>query len=98
MVFTRLPGYRYSGKKKDKVALFEFEGTGFVLTGDASPWASTSDYVYQAEVYVDGKKTETHPVPVSYRTRSNELCWNYDLPKGKHSVEIKLPIHLLITR
>ena len=77
-------------KEKDKVALFEFEGTGFVLTGDASPWASTSDYVYQAEVYVDGKKTETHPVPVSYRTRSNELCWNYDLPKGKHSVEIKI--------
>ena len=41
-------------------------------------------------MYVDGKKTETHPVPVSYRTRSNELCWNYDLPKGKHSVEIKI--------
>lgn len=77
-------------KEKDKTAFFEFEGTGFVLTGDASPWASTSDYVYQAEVYIDGKKTETHLAPVSYRTRSNELCWNYDLPKGKHSVEVRI--------
>lgn len=77
-------------KEKDKVAFFEFEGTGFVLTGDASPWASTSDYVYQAEVYIDGKKTETHLAPVSYRTRTNELCWNYNLPKGKHSVEVRI--------
>lgn len=76
-------------KEKDKVASFEFEGTGFVLTGDASPWASASDYVYQAQVYIDGKKTETHLAPVSYRTRTNELCWNYDLPKGKHTVEVR---------
>lgn len=77
-------------KEKDKVISFEFEGTGFVLTGDASPWASISDYVYQAEVYIDGKKAGTHFVPVSYRTRSNELCWNYDLAKGKHIVELRI--------
>lgn len=75
--------------KKDEVS-FEFEGTGFVLRGDASHWGNTSDFVFNTELYVDGKLIESPKLPVSYTTRRHELCWKYDLPKGKHSVRLKI--------
>ena len=77
-------------KEKDKVLAFSFEGTGFVLTGEAAPWAGTNPTVLSADVVIDGEKTATHLWPVSYTTRSNELCWNYSLPNGKHTVEVRI--------
>ena len=71
-------------------ASFEFEGTGFVLKGETAQWASTSDFVFHTQVYVDGKLIESPELPASYTTRRYELCWKYDLPKGKHRVEIKI--------
>jgi hypothetical protein len=29
-------------------------------------------------------------LPASYTTRRYELCWKYDLPKGKHAVRLKI--------
>jgi hypothetical protein len=69
---------------------FEFEGTGFVLRGDAAKWLSTSEYIFKADLYIDGEKAETIELPTSYILRRNELAWKYDLPKGKHSVRLKL--------
>ena len=74
---------------KDEIT-FDFEGTGFVIRGDASQWGSTSDYVFQTELYVDGKKVENPKLPVAFRTRRYEICWNYNLPKGKHAVRLKI--------
>ena len=71
-------------------ATFAFEGTGFVLRGDASQWGSTSDYVFHTELYVDGQQTERPELPVAFTTRRHELAWNYDLPKGKHTVRLKI--------
>lgn len=75
--------------EKDAVS-FDFEGTGFVIRGDASQWASTSDYVFQTELYVDGKKRETPLLPVAFTTRRYDMAWAYGLPKGKHSVQLKI--------
>lgn len=69
---------------------FDFEGTGFVLKGETAEWASTTDFVFKAVVYVDGKLVESPELPASYTTRRYELCWKYDLPKGKHHVELKI--------
>lgn len=74
---------------KDAVS-FEFEGTGFVLKGETAAWASTTDFVFKTEVYVDGKLFESPELPASFTTRRYELCWKYDLPKGKHKVELKI--------
>lgn len=74
---------------KDAV-MFDFEGTGFVLLGDIAKWDSKSTYVFNAELYVDGKLVESPKLPASYTGRRHELCWKYDLPKGKHSVQMKI--------
>jgi len=74
---------------KDEIS-FEFEGTGFVMKGDASPWANTSDYVFQTELYLDDQLIEKPQLPVSFTTRRHEFCWKYQIPKGKHTVKLKI--------
>jgi hypothetical protein len=74
---------------KDEIS-FDFEGIGFVLKGDASQWDSQSDYVFNTELYLDNKLIESPKLPVNYTTRRYELCWKYQLPKGKHSVRLKI--------
>lgn len=74
---------------KDEIN-FEFEGTGFVLLGDASTWANTSSYVFNTELYLDGAVVEKPTLPVNFTTRRYELCWKYQLPKGKHTVKLKI--------
>jgi hypothetical protein len=69
---------------------FDFEGTGFVLKGDASKWDSHSGFVFNTELYIDGKQEESIQLPASFNGRRHELCWKYDLPKGKHSVDFKI--------
>ena len=74
---------------KDEIR-FEFEGTGFVMRGETAKWGSGSSYVFNAELYVDDKLVESPELPASYTTRRYELCWKYDLPKGKHTVRLKI--------
>jgi hypothetical protein len=74
---------------KDEIS-FEFEGTGFVLKGNCSPWANTSDYVFKTELYLDNEIIEKPLLPVNFTTRRHELAWNYKIPKGKHSVKLKI--------
>ena len=74
---------------KDEVS-FNFDGIGFVIKGDASKWGDTSDYVLQTELYVDDKLVEKPRMPVSFTTRKYDLAFKYGLPKGKHSVKLKI--------
>lgn len=70
---------------------FEFEGTGFILAGEAEKKSDKDpDYIFDAEMYIDGKKVETAKIPTNYTTRRHELFWKYELPEGKHSVNIKV--------
>ena len=68
----------------------EFTGTGFVMRGDVSSYKNRLPYIFKTELYVDGKLVETPELPVDYITRRYELCWKYDLPKGKHTVMLKI--------
>jgi hypothetical protein len=76
-------------ENKDELS-FEFEGTGFVIKGEAAKWNSQSTFVFNAELSVDGTVVETIKLPVNYTTRRHELAWKYDLPKGKHQVKLKI--------
>ncbi|MBS1524717.1 MAG: ADP-ribosylglycohydrolase family protein [Bacteroidetes bacterium] len=70
---------------------FDFNGTGFVLRGEAEKKNQEApDYVFEAEVYVDGKKTETAKLPTSFTARRQELFWRYYLPHGKHTIKVKV--------
>ena len=70
---------------------FSFEGTGFVLRGSAGNKDTTgSDYVFSAEISIDGKITETVQLPTNFTIRRNDLCWAYALPHAKHTVRVRL--------
>jgi len=70
---------------------FSFEGTGFILRGSANKKNDKEDdYVFKAELYIDGVKVETAELPTNYTIRRNELFWKYPLPKGRHTVRVKV--------
>lgn len=75
--------------KKDEIN-FNYEGTGFVVRGETAAWGSSSDFIYKTELYVDGKLIEKPELPSSFTTRRYEICWNYDLPKAKHTVQLRI--------
>ncbi|MDQ4139076.1 MAG: ADP-ribosylglycohydrolase family protein [Bacteroidota bacterium] len=85
------PGNRTSINKdlKDEYT-FNFEGNGFVVTGETAKWDSKSEYVFKTEVYLDGKLLETVELPTSFTGRRYDLFWKYQLPVGKHTVKLKL--------
>jgi hypothetical protein len=69
---------------------FKFEGTGFVMKGEAMGKSGKSEYIFKTELYIDGKLEEAPVLPSGFTTRRNELCWKYDLLKGKHTVQLKI--------
>lgn len=69
--------------------MFEFEGTGFVLRGAAHRNESVeSDFIFEADFYLDNEKVETAGLPTAFHSRRYDLFWKYQLPKGKHVVKI----------
>jgi hypothetical protein len=70
---------------------FEFEGTGFILRGDAKPKDNTSpNYEFRTDVQLDGKKLESPVLPTDFTTRRLEVSWKYPLPNGRHKVVVKI--------
>jgi hypothetical protein len=74
---------------KDEIT-FDFDGIGFVIRGNASSRDETSGYVFDTELSVDGKVMEKAKLPVDFTTRRYEATWKYQLPKGKHTVKLKI--------
>ena len=70
---------------------FDFEGIGFVLSSEPlMKDGSESTYVLNSELYVDEKLVESPKLPLSFTTRRTDLCWRYQMPKGKHTVKLKI--------
>lgn len=72
-----------------------FEGSGFVVRGEARPknsgnWDYVGGFVFNASISVDGGKPEVVALPVSFTTRRHELFWNYQLAEGKHTIAINV--------
>lgn len=67
---------------------FEFDGVGFALMGNAS--TSGEDYIFEAELHVDGELVETAQWPTRFTTRRFYLFWKYALDDGAHQVEVRL--------
>jgi hypothetical protein len=82
-------------KVVDKEITFTVDGDGFAITGEAKPSGKSSwDYngpeEITADLYIDGQKSETAKLPVRFHARRHELFWKYQLPNGKHTVQIKV--------
>ncbi len=70
---------------------FDFEGTGFILRGEARRLKDNSaEHDFEAELYIDGEKTETAKLPTNFTIRRYELFWKYRLENKKHTVRIKI--------
>ncbi|HVU54731.1 MAG TPA: ADP-ribosylglycohydrolase family protein [Puia sp.] len=79
------------GMNADHTVAFDFEGTGFILSGDAYAKNDKSPrYIFQTEVWLDGKKIESPALPTDFTTRRLDLTWKYPLPGGKHTVQFKV--------
>lgn len=79
-------------QSENKLIEFTFEGTGFVVRGETVDWHDqTTGKVYHAELYIDGKLEETPKLPAALNGRRTDICWKYDLPKGKHEVKLRIP-------
>jgi hypothetical protein len=68
---------------------FDFEGIGFVMTGEINN-EKQIEYALNTELYIDGKLVGSDKLPADFTTRRTELCWKYQLQKGKHSVSFKI--------
>lgn len=68
---------------------FDFDGTGFAVIGTASRDLE-ADYVFNAEIYVDGQLVETASWPTQFNKRRFYLFWKYQLQPGPHRVDVKL--------
>ncbi|MEA5128353.1 MAG: ADP-ribosylglycohydrolase family protein [Proteiniphilum sp.] len=68
----------------------DITGCGFALTGYAAATGDRKDEVLEADIYIDDKFTETIKMPTSSLIRKHEVTWNYDLPEGKHTIQVKV--------
>jgi hypothetical protein len=75
--------------KIDASYSFDFDGIGFAVIGYAKK-AGDRDHVFNAAVYVDGDQVETVTLPTDSLTRRFYLFWRYQMPNGKHNVELRL--------
>jgi len=77
-------------RNNQKEITFDFEGTGFALKGAAAKKRQDlPEYVFEADVYLDGEKLETaSKLPTSFRTRKLDIFWKYQLRNTRHSVKI----------
>ena len=74
---------------KDEIS-FDFDGTGFVLRGESAKWGNNTGYVFHASLSVDDKPAIPVELPANFTTRRYELCWQYGLTKGHHTVKLKI--------
>ncbi len=75
---------------RDQIS-FEFEGIGFALAGppNITDYGSRN-YVFNTEMYIDGKLVEKAKLPTATNQRRFTPFWKYQLPRGKHKVVIKI--------
>jgi len=80
---------RALGQQLTDETTIEFEGIGFAINGDAQR-TGEADYVFEVEMYIDGKLIETAKLPTKFIHRRFTSFWRYQLKPGKHQVRLKV--------
>jgi hypothetical protein len=85
--------------KRDRVFKTEFEGVGVVLRGgiripesgqDTAEEVDLSGQFVEAEIWLDGASVGTVRWPLDWRGRAQELFFRYELPEGRHELELRV--------
>ncbi|SDM29674.1 ADP-ribosylglycohydrolase family protein [Siphonobacter aquaeclarae] len=76
-------------KNLEQDYVLDFEGIGYVINGEAKK-KKESEYVFRAEVYLDGRKVEEVSLPTLFRERRFNFFYGYDLKPGKHQLRLKV--------
>lgn len=77
-------------KTKSEIS-FSFEGIGFALAGPSNiKDYGDRNHVFETEMYIDGVLVEKAKLPTATNQRRFTPFWRYQLPKGKHEVQIKI--------
>ncbi|HTF21084.1 MAG TPA: ADP-ribosylglycohydrolase family protein [Chryseolinea sp.] len=85
------PSQRFTPTITRSEISFEFEGIGFSLVSPPNlKDYGDKNYVFETEVYIDGKLTEKVKLPTAENNRRFTPFWKYHLPKAKHSVVIRI--------
>lgn len=70
---------------------FSFDGIGFAVAGPSNiKDLGERNYVFEAEMYIDGKLEETVRLPTAENQRRFTPFWKYGLAKGHHVVKIRI--------
>lgn len=70
---------------------YDFEGTGILVSAQyPGRNRSKGDYVAEVKVMIDDKLAEIVKFPADFMVRKLDLYWNFDLPQGKHKIELEL--------
>jgi hypothetical protein len=77
------------GKQLTDEIEFEFNGIGFAVQGTAEK-AGEEDYVFEVEMYIDGRLIETAKLPTNFVLRRFTPFWRYQLSMTKHEVRLKV--------
>jgi hypothetical protein len=80
---------RSLGLQFSKKATFEFEGIGFSTTGGVQN-KGAGEYTFEVELILDGKFDGLVKLPTNFRNRSVTPFKKFQLPFGKHTVELNV--------
>ena len=80
------------GIKLETSAEVNFEGTGYVLTGQPSKMdeTGTDPYVYRIQLSLDDRPPAVIGMPVDDLVRKLEISWAYLLRAGKHTIRLRV--------
>ncbi len=74
---------------KNRELSFDLKGSGFVLGGRAVKDGHLPDTILEVDVFADGQLLETVKLPTKWLVRRHEITWDYDLPEGSHTIQLK---------
>lgn len=85
---TLSPVLELDGVRLDSTYSFEFEGVGFAVMRYVARGPSGA-HDFKVNLGVDGEVVETATLPTDLSRRRFYLFWRYDLPDGKHTVDLE---------
>lgn len=80
---------RHLGERLRDSFSFEFEGVGFAINGGTEKTGET-DKTLEVEVLVDGESVGITRLPTEFTTRKFTPFWRYQLPRGPHTIELRV--------
>jgi hypothetical protein len=70
---------------------YDFSGAGILISARyPGGQQSTSDYVAEVEVYLNGELVEVVLFPADFLVRKLDIFWDFELPQGNYTLELKV--------